>query len=414
MASIVGDPVETGMQNQADSAYPTLAVAEMGWLAIVLVYVSTVASMAMVGVAAALTIDLGAAMHVPRHEVGLALSMFSLPSALGAVFCGGLVDRWGARRIMIGSAVLGAIAALVVVLGGGFAMLTLALAVAGIGFTGISVAAPALLVSATTGHRQVRAMSLWSTYAPTGFAVGLLLAAPFAGTGHWQPAFLAYGALMLILALASFRLPAVRTAGAMPWREQLGSFAGVFREAGIVRLACAVSVPSALSYGTSLIAPAYLAEVHGTSLAASATVVAAVKGVAMIVCGLVTGAMLTRRFDRRLLFVMLALLGVAAQFIVFWPGSGFVGATVGLFGWLVAFSGMGAVAMAQLSQVLRDPSQSGAASGLVGQAISVLSFLAPSIYFGMSGWSGFVLLAGLGLLLATLALPVKRRAAIAV
>ncbi|SFF79048.1 Sugar phosphate permease [Novosphingobium sp. CF614] len=381
---------------------------QIGWLLIALTYLATAASMGMVGVAAALTADLGVAMHVARNDVGLALAMFSLPSAIGGVFCGGLVDRAGAKRVIVVSAFVCALGAGLAAWGASLSLLMLALAVSGVGFTGISVAAPALLVGATAGRRQVRAMSLWSTYAPTGFAMGLLLAAPFAGTGRWQPAFLIYGAIMLVLFAALMALPHVKTAAAPHWKKQLSSFASVFRERDVILLTVAVAVPSALSYGTSLIAPLYLAQVHGTSMGASATTVAAIKGVAMVLCGLMTGALLTRRLNRKLLFAGLAGLGMASQALLFWPGSGFALASLGLFGWLVAFSGMGAVAMAQLPVVVASPSRSGAASGLIGQGISVLSFLAPSIYFGMNGWMGFVAIACVGLIVAGLALPIAR------
>lgn len=381
---------------------------QIGWPLIALTYLATAASLGMVGVAAALTADLGTAMHVARNDVGLALAMFSLPSAIGGVFCGGLVDRVGAKRVIVVSALVCALGAGLVAWGGSLSLLMTALAVGGVGFTGISVAAPALLVGATAGRRQVRAMSLWSTYAPTGFAMGLLLAAPFAGTGRWQPAFLIYGVIMLALFAALLLLPRVKTAAAPHWKEQLSSFARVFRDPAVVLLAVAVAVPSALSYGTSLIAPSYLAQVHGTSMGASATVVAAIKGLAMVLCGLMTGALLTRRLNRKLLFAGLAVLGMASQGVLFWPGSGFAMASLGLFGWLVAFSGMGAVAMAQLPAVVTSPSRSGAASGLIGQGVSVLSFLAPSIYFGMAGWMGFVAIACVGLILAGLALPIAR------
>ena len=59
---------------------------EPGWETIALIYIATLASMAMVGVVAALTADLGPPMGVTRHAIGLALAMFSLPSAIGAIF----------------------------------------------------------------------------------------------------------------------------------------------------------------------------------------------------------------------------------------------------------------------------------------------------------------------------------------
>ncbi|WP_218847455.1 MFS transporter [Sphingomonas sp. R3G8C] len=381
-----------------------------------LAYALTLASMAQVGVVAALTLDLAGALGLTAAQIGQGLALFSLPSALLAVPCGALVDRVGARRVLVWSGLAGGLADALAVAGGSPAALYAALLLSGLAFTGISVAAPALLAAAYAGARQVRAMALWSTYAPAGFALGLVLGAPFAQTGHWVLPLALHGALLGILGLWALALPHLVPArpvqaGGLPdrraaWRE-LGL---VLRQPGVLRLALAVAVPSAISYGTSLVAPAWLARVHGASMAESATVVAAAKGVAMMLGGLAAGAVLARAGQRRVLFAGLAVAGAVAQALLFWPGGSLALATGALFAWLLAFSGLGAVAMSQLPALAQagagaGSNRRGTVSGVVGQAISLLSFLAPAIYFGMAGWIGYVLLASGGLALAALALP---------
>jgi predicted MFS family arabinose efflux permease len=369
--------------------------------------------MAAVGIVAAMTLDLSTTMGIAKQDVGIALSMFSLPSALGAVICGGVVDRFGPRWVIVCSCLACVIGDATAVLGGNATALMLALALNGVGFTGISVAAPAMIVTSTSGERRVRAMSIWSTYAPTAFALGLLMGAPFAGTGHWVPPLVIHAGFMLLLAAAAIALPQVITQAPLGLGDQFRSFGRVFRQIGVLRLSIAVAVPSALSYGTSLISPAYIAQVHGTSIGASVTAVAAVKGVAMLLCGVVTGTLLSRNFHTFLLFAGLALVGLMAQVGIFWPGSNLALAVFGLFAWLVAFGGMSAAAMSLLSGVIESPAQSGTASGFIGQVLSLLSLFAPSIYFGMNHWQGYVLLAGAGLMISTLALPGARtRAAV--
>ncbi|NMN05142.1 MULTISPECIES: MFS transporter [unclassified Novosphingobium] len=387
-----------------------------GWSVLALAYALTLASMAQVGVVAALTLDLAGALGLTAAQIGQGLALFSLPSALLAVPCGALVDRVGARRVLVWSGLAGGLADALAVAGGSPAALYAALLLSGLAFTGISVAAPALLAAAYRGGRQVRAMALWSTYAPAGFALGLVLGAPFAQTGHWVLPLALHGALLGILGLWALALPHLVPArpvqaGGLPdrraaWRE-LGL---VLRQPGVLRLALAVAVPSAISYGTSLVAPAWLARVHGASMAESATVVAAAKGVAMMLGGLAAGAVLARAGQRRVLFAGLAVAGALAQALLFWPGGSLALATAALFAWLLAFSGLGAVAMAQLPALAQagaaaGTNRRGTVSGVVGQAISLLSFLAPAIYFGMAGWIGYVLLASGGLALAALALP---------
>ncbi|MFC3672490.1 MFS transporter [Novosphingobium pokkalii] len=382
-----------------------------GWSVLALAYALTLASMAQVGVIAALTLDLAKALGLTAAQIGQGLALFSLPSALLAVPCGALVDRLGARRVLVWSGLAGALADALAVAGGNSSALYAALLLSGLAFTGISVAAPALLAAAYGGARQVRAMALWSTYAPAGFALGLVLGAPFAQTGHWVQPLALHGALLGILGLCALALPhLVQMAGLPDRAAAMRELALVLREPRVLRLALAVAVPSAISYGTSLVAPAWLARVHGASMAESATVVAAAKGVAMMLGGLAAGAVLARAGRRRVLFAGLAMAGALAQALLFWPGGSLALASAALFAWLLAFSGLGAVAMAQLPALAEAGAEAGGnrqgrVSGVIGQAISLLSFLAPAIYFGMSGWIGYVLLAGCGLAMAALALP---------
>jgi hypothetical protein len=173
----------------------------------------------------------------------------------------------------------------------------------------------------------------------------------------------------------------------------------------VLRLAVATAIPSALSYGTSLVAPSYLANVHGVTMGASATTVAIAKAFAMVLCGLATGWLLARNTNSLRLFALLVGAGIIAQFGIFHPLSGYWLATAGLVLWLIAFGGASATAMSLLPSVIRDPAHSGAASGAIGQLTSIFSFMAPAIYFGMEGWVGFVAIAAAGLLISLAALP---------
>ncbi len=110
--------------------------------------------------------------------------MFSLPSALLFAAVGGsIIDQFrGPRPAMIVSALICIAGDAVAFAAPSTLVLNIALLLSGLGFAGISVAGPAMIVTTSQGRVEVKAMSLWSTYAPTGFALGLLLAAPFATT----------------------------------------------------------------------------------------------------------------------------------------------------------------------------------------------------------------------------------------
>lgn len=138
----------------------------------------------------------------------------------------------------------------------------------------------------------------------------------------------------------------------------------------------------------------------------SSLAVAIGKAVAMVACGLVTGHVLARSSSSLKLFALLAAIGAMAQTALFYPGSGFLLAILGLVLWLIAYGGAAATAMSLLPTVVRDPARSGVAAGAVSQAISILSFAAPAVYFGLGHWTGFVAIAAVGLGLSALALPV--------
>jgi predicted MFS family arabinose efflux permease len=188
-------------------------------------------------------------------------------------------------------------------------------------------------------------------------------------------------------------------------RQRVAGLLEVFREPRALRLGIAVALPNALSYGTSLAAPSYLARVHHLSLATSSASVALAKLTAMIIGGLCMGYLLSRAVAPRLLFAVMAAVGLAAQALLFLPAQGIALATAALVLWLFAFGGMAGGAMTLLSTVTRDPAQGGAASGLVNQCISLASFAAPSTWLALHDGAQFVSLAAGCLLVSFLALP---------
>ena len=181
----------------------------------------------------------------------------------------------------------------------------------------------------------------------------------------------------------------------------------MLREPRALRLGIAVALPNAVSYGTSLAAPSYLARVHHLSIATSSATVAFAKIAAMIIGGLSMGHLLSRKVGTTLLFAVMVAIGALAQTVLFLPASGIALATVALIVWLFAFGGMAGGAMTLLPTVVRDPTRSGAASGLVNQFISLASFAAPSTWLALHEAIQYVVLATVCLLISLIALPAR-------
>jgi MFS family permease len=385
------------------------------WGAVGLIYAFTVLSMASVGVVIPLLGDLAQKLGADQASLGLSVALFSAPSAVLAGLGGGIIDRVGARGSLICCAFLAVVADLVAFGAPSLLFFDLGMLLAGVAFAGISISAPALIIASCSGSHRLHAMSFWSTYAPTGFSLGLYLAVPFAGSANWSWAILFHGALILVSVCFCGLLPKPEAGAAVDAHEihgaaGFGQLLSAFRELRVLRLALTASLPSALAYGTSLVAPAYLGGLYRIGVGEASSIVA-LTNLAMIPGGILAGHLLARGLSSLALFRTIVLAGIVGQLMFFVPGTGVVVAVAGLVVWPLAMGAAMAIAMALLHTVVRDQSRSGAASGVVGQAISCMSFLAPPVYLGLltkGGWLPFVVIAAVCLVIAVLALPARR------
>src|SRR4051794_17995571 len=152
---------------------------------VALAYLPDVLSMMTVGVVVPFIAVLSRDLTATPAELGLAIALFSMPTAILATLGGGLIDRYGIRRSMLFAGACSAIASALGSITHSLLAFDCALVLAGLGFGGICVAAPSLLIQTLTDGSRIRAMSFLSTFAPTGYAAGLLLAVPFADSGDW-------------------------------------------------------------------------------------------------------------------------------------------------------------------------------------------------------------------------------------
>jgi len=392
---------------------PTQNASQRGALALTaLAYFPAVLCMSTVGVIVPFIGTLSADLATTAPQIGLAIALFSLPAAILATMGGGLIDKYGVRLSMLCEAGASAVGSLWASQAHSLLSLDCAMVLAGLGFGGMCVTSPLLIIATLTAGLRIRAMSFWSTYAPTGYAAGLLLTVPFSAVGDWRMALLVHAGLMALafIALVLF-LPRVVAVAGEPrdsFRETFARVWSVVREPRALRLGLAVALPNAVSYGTSLSAPAYLARVHHLSMASSSATVAFAKIVAMIVGGTSMGYLLSRAVNTTLLFAVMVAIGLLAQTLLFLPASGMMLASFALVLWLFAFGGMSGGCMTLLPSVAPDASHTGAASGLVNQFISLASFATPSIWLSLSGGMQYVMLAGACLIVSLIALPASK------
>ncbi|MCQ8280115.1 MFS transporter [Acetobacteraceae bacterium KSS8] len=373
-------------------------------------YAFALMTMATIGVIVPFVPTIAASLHVGDGAIGLGIALFSLPPALLATIGGAAMDRIGIRGAVIAAAGASMVGDLIVRTANSIWMFDAGLVIDGFGLATIAIGAPALLIATLRDATRTRAMAFLSTFAPTGFALGLLIAIPFTGHSAWRAAMLAHVGLALLVCVAGIlMLPAARrddpsVSESRP-RVRLVPLPLVRRYWSVFRLGLAIALPNGIAYGTSIVAPSYLARIDGVSLASSAGAVAGAKIAALLLGGLVTGQILAGRLHPWLVFVAMAVIGVLAQALFFLPSGSLAIAILALVLWLFAFGGLSGVAMSLLPGVMPGPDSKAVTTGVVNQFISVVSFAAPSTYLAMPGWGGFLLLAAAGLMISVLSLP---------
>ncbi|MCQ4028481.1 MFS transporter, partial [Klebsiella pneumoniae] len=138
--------------------------------------------------------DIGASFQVSASSVGVAIAGQLLPLAFAGLIMGWLIDRLGPKPLLlIGLIALGG-ASLANAWVGDFNVLRGTLLVQGVALVALLTSGQGLLMMCTTGRKQVQSLTLWSTVMPVGYALGLLMVSPFAGSATWQHVFFVHAA----------------------------------------------------------------------------------------------------------------------------------------------------------------------------------------------------------------------------
>lgn len=385
------------------------------WGSIWLVYVYSILCAASISKLVPIEGEIERAFQTTPAGVGIAISIVSVSSIFAATLGGGIIDRIGARPAIIGTSIFMVFCNVLAFFSTSMFMLDAARLLEGVEFIGITVAAPALIMATTSGRRQVRAMTLWSTYIPAGVGLGLLLAVPFAGTAAWRWTFIVHGALFAGAAAFGWLLPEIPREAAQQAaqrrRPRWTDFLEIYREWGPWKLSISNALLVSIGLGTSTVVPAYFARVHHVSVATSSAILAA-GYVPMIFAGIGAGYLLTRGIRPLSVYIGIAVVGMAAGLLLYAPWIPFPAAIVTLLIWLPCTGAAVAVLMALVPRVVRDPTRGGATMGLIGQVMAIGNFVTPPIYLGLlpkGNWLDFVALVLAGWILSLAFLPAWKR-----
>ena len=360
--------------------------------------------------------DFGRAFGIGHESFALLFSLLALPAALLGAVGGAAVDAVGPRRALIFSALIAIAADAADWFATSLTVLDIIRFFEGLTMLGVFTAAPALLMATTTGRRQIAAMTLWSTYAPTGFSSGLAIAAIFAGTPAWRWTFVLHGALFALLAVLGLWLPDPPASSARPAqpgsRIRLKEMFSAFTEMPPVRLALTFGVATALGIGVATVMPSWLVHSYGLSIGKASNLLA-LANIVMIAGAYFADVWIGRGQSANLLFVGLGLAGSIAGTVLFLPGLTFSANLATLCSWLLITGAVNACVLALLPAVLSSPERGGAAAGLFAQVSSLAALLAPPLWLGLydrGGWTAFAALIVCGWIVSYLLIPgVARR-----
>ena len=359
--------------------------------------------------------------EVPYVALGLAMSVFYAASGVGQTVSGFLVDRIGARRVLLSGMSLFALAIALAGLVPSYAWLQPVALLAGLGNSVFHPADYSIFNAVISPRRVARAYSIHSVSGGLGWAIAPAVVGGLTAAFGWRWALLTIGGAGLIataaLALQSDVLPD-RHAARAPRGSERNGFAGDVRllmTAPILMAFAYFAFAATASVGLQTFSITALVSVYAVPLAlASSALTAYLIGGA---AGVLAGGFLADRVRRHDLVAAVGLTLAAALMLLVGMSSVPVEALAIVMSLAGFCQGATAPSRDMLVRAATPPGASGKVFGFVYSGLDLGSSLTP-LAFGLlldRGEPRVVFFAVAGLMLATIVtvVQVRRRAVLA-
>lgn len=365
------------------------------------------ASVALAAVQADFALDLATASWL--------LSAFAIVGAVAGIAIGVSVDHAGARRMAVGGLLLQGLCSGAGAFADGAMPLLATRVLEGVGFLAVTVAAPALILAATSPRERGRALAAWGTFMPVGLTL-VMLGAPLLDALGWRGFWLANAVLLVGYAALLARGTRSIPPGAVPQRGIADDVRETLTAGGPWILGSLFATFAAAFFAVFAFLPSILAGWLAVS-PETAGVLTAVVVAASALGNLACGRLLARGV--RPVFILLASFGVMAPCGIGILGDILPGAAA--YALCIVFSAVGGLIPVTLieaaSRHAPRPDLVGATVGFLMQGNNVGMVLGPALagaIAAVSGWPAVALLVvSLGvvgglLALALGALPAER------
>jgi len=319
--------------------------------------------------------------------IGTLTAVFSILGTVGGIAAGGVIARFGARRMLMLGLLTTAVGTVIGVPAPGYGVLLASRVVEGLGFLMITVAGPAALQRIVTGNRRDLAFALWSCYMPAGMAIAMLASQAFADwhAYWWCAGGAAASALIAVLLLA----PATPRGADLSWRGLRQDTLDTLGAAGPVLLALSFTLYSLMFFALFAFLPVLLMERLGLTLA-QAGLYSAIATAANMIGNLGAGVLLARGWRRSTLIACASAVMVCVALVIF----GAALPAMSTFLLCVLFSAVGGLIPSTLlgtaPLVAPRPALAAASVGLVMQGSGLGQVIGPVLVGGAidrHGWT---------------------------
>ncbi|CCH09042.1 CynX/NimT family MFS transporter [Achromobacter xylosoxidans] len=246
-------------------------------------------------------------------SIGTLTAVFSILGMVGGIAAGGIIARFGARRMLLWGLATVAAGTAAGALAPGYGVLLASRVVEGLGFLLITVAGPAALQRLVLPSSRDLAFALWSCYMPAGMAIAMLASQAF---GDWHAYWWCAGATAVIaLGCIAALAPPVPGGAALSWNGLRRDTTDTLGAAGPMLLAASFTLYSLMFFALFTFLPVLLMDKLGLPLA-TAGLYSAVASAANIIGNLGAGVLLSRGWRRSTLIACASVaMGVVALLI---------------------------------------------------------------------------------------------------
>lgn len=323
---------------------------------------------------------------VPLGLAGLAVSCVMFPGALAASALGMVVNRFGARRIAICGVLAAAGASALLPFAGTFALLLLLRTVEGVGYAFVVVAATVITVNVSTERNRGLALSIWSSFAPIGFALGQWGAAFAAADAPLFSVGLTHAAILVGCAIAlAVLIPPDAPASLSPSKSNWQAL----RHPPAVRAALSFGFVAAGLLAPVALAPLVLSGKAGLPLAETArlTALAALPG---LIGRIAPGWLLDRGVTPRSIFVAATALGCITLIVSLLAPIPLWAAIVGFALFQIFVGALPGLLSAMLPHVAPSREELGTTTGMSLQAANIGNLIGPPLALAVYAAAGAV------------------------